>query len=301
MQIIRTGSKGPRAAPRHKGQRMVDAMNTTVSKCALITGASQGLGRAFAEECAGRGMDLVLVALPDTGLPEVARILRHAHGVRIEAMEMDLTDPAGPSRLVDTVEKQGLSVDVLINNAGVGFTSRFEEASPAQNEVTVELNVGALVRLTQRLLPRLRERRRAWILNVASMGAYYPMPSMPVYSSTKSFVLTFSTLLREELRGSNVSLSVLCPNGIRTNRACRQLIAKQGWAGRVTCQYPDEVARAGLAGMYRNRAVIVPGPLNKVLRHVSRWIPSGVYMRLINRRWGTDRKAAALRTQGAEA
>jgi short-subunit dehydrogenase len=280
---------------------MVDAMNTTVSKCALITGASQGLGRAFAEECAGRGMDLVLVALPDTGLPEVARILRHAHGVRIEAMEMDLTDPAGPSRLVDTVEKQGLSVDVLINNAGVGFTSRFEEASPAQNEVTVELNVGALVRLTQRLLPRLRERRRAWILNVASMGAYYPMPSMPVYSSTKSFVLTFSTLLREELRGSNVSLSVLCPNGIRTNRACRQLIAKQGWAGRVTCQYPDEVARAGLAGMYRNRAVIVPGPLNKVLRHVSRWIPSGVYMRLINRRWGTDRKAAALRTQGAEA
>ncbi len=276
-------------------------MDENASRCALITGASQGLGRAFAEECAGRGMDLVLVALPDTGLPEVARILRHAHKVRIEAREMDLTDPCGPARLQETIEDLGLEVDVLINNAGVGFTSRFEDASPAQNEITVELNVGALVRLTQCFLPRLRERRRAWILNVASMGAYFPMPSMPVYSSTKSFVLTFSKLLREELRGSNISLSVLCPNGIRTNRACRQLIAKQGWAGRVTCQYPDEVARAGLEGMYRNRAVIVPGPVNKILRHVSRYVPSGVYMRVIGRRWGTKKQGGVLRSRGAEA
>ncbi len=276
-------------------------MTENTSRCALITGASQGLGRAFAEECAGRGMDLVLVALPDTGLPEVARILQHAHRVRIETLEIDLTDPAAPAGLLETVTRLGREIDVLINNAGVGFTSRFEDASPAQNETTVELNVGALVRLTQGFLPCLRERRRAWILNVASMGAYYPMPSMPVYSSTKSFVLTFSKLLREELRGSNVSLSVLCPNGIRTNRACRQLIAKQGWAGKVTCQYPDEVARAGLQGMFKNRAVIVPGPVNKILRHMSRYVPSAVYMRVIGRRWGTEKKQEVLRTRRAGA
>jgi uncharacterized protein len=123
---------------------------------------------------------------------------------------------------------------------------------------------------------------------------------MPVYSSTKSFVLTFSQLLHQELRGTRVSLSVLCPNGIRTNRACRQLIERQGWAGKVTCQYPDEVARAGLEGMFRGKAVIVPGSVNRILRHVSAWVPRGVYMRVISRRWGTE-KAPALREQGVEA
>ncbi|HEY9593375.1 MAG TPA: SDR family NAD(P)-dependent oxidoreductase, partial [Spirochaetia bacterium] len=264
-------------------------MTENATHCALITGASQGLGRAFAEECAGRGMDLVLVALAGTGLPEVARILGLAHKVRIEALELDLTDPGAACEIARILDERGLAVDVLINNAGVGFTSRFEDASPWQNETTVQLNVANLVRLTQSLLPRMRERGKGWILNVASMGAYYAMPSMPVYSSTKSFVLTFSLLLHEELRGTGVSLSVLCPNGIRTNRACRQLIERQGWAGKVTCQYPDEVARTGLDGLFRGRAVIVPGPVNRVLRGISGWVPRGLYMRMIPRRWGTEK------------
>ena len=123
-----------------------------------------------------------------------------------------------------------------------------------------------MVRLTQLMLPRLRQRQAGWILNVASLGAFFPMPSMPVYSSTKTFVYSFSMLLHQELRGSPVSLSVLIPNGIRTNRLCRQLIERQGWAGKLTCQYPDEVARAGLNGLFRKKATIVPGPLNRVLR-----------------------------------
>jgi short-subunit dehydrogenase len=273
-------------------------MNST-ARCALITGASQGLGRAFAEECAGRGMDLVLVALPCTGLPDVVRILERAYGVRIEAVEADLTDPESPRMIVALLRAKGYAVDTLVNNAGVGFTSRFAQACERQNEVTVQLNVAALVRLTQVMLPVLQEHRRAWILNVASLGAFFPMPSMPVYSSTKSFVLTFSQILRAELHGSGIRVSVLCPNGIRTNRATREIIARQGWAGRVTCKYPDEVARAGLAGLFHGRGLIVPGAVNRALVMASPLVPRRMYMRMIARRWGTDR--AAERAQSAVA
>jgi uncharacterized protein len=254
--------------------------------CALVTGSSQGLGRAFAEECAGRGMDLVLAALPDTGLPEVARIIERTHGVRVETVEMDLAAIDAPARLCAFMREKGIEIDVLINNAGVGYNSRFGDSTLGQNETTIELNVGALVRLTHHLLPQLKQRGRAWILNVSSLAAYFPMPYMPVYSPTKSFVLNFSLALREELRGTSVSMSVLCPNGIRTNRGNRDLIDRQGLAGRLTCSYPDEVARAGLDGMTAGRGVIVPGIVNRALRVVSGFVPRGLYMRVISRRWG---------------
>jgi hypothetical protein len=266
-------------------------MNKARPSCAVITGASQGLGRAFAEECAGRGMSLLLVALPDTGLSEAAQLLRRAWAVRVETVEMDLTLPEAPRRLLDALRDRGMAPDILINNAGAGFTSVFAQSVPAQNETTIQLNVAALVRITQALLPDLQARQRAWVLNVASLGAFYPMPSMPVYSSTKSFILHFSLLLREEMRGTGVRVSVLCPNGIRTNPGARALIEQQGWAGRLTCQYPDEVARAGLDGLAGNRAVIVPGAANRVLRRLRPLVPRPLFIRLISRRWGTGTRA----------
>jgi short-subunit dehydrogenase len=213
-------------------------MTKNRARCALVTGASQGLGRAFAEECAGRGMDLILVALPGIGLPEVARILERAYQVRIEPLEMDLIGSNALGAIAALCRSRGFQVDTLINNAGIGFMSPFSKSRAEQNEATIQLNVASLVRLTQEMLSELRERQRSWILNVASVGAFFPMPSMPVYSSTKTFVLTFSRLLRVELRGTPISVSVLCPNGIRTNRATREVIERQGWAGKVTCRYP---------------------------------------------------------------
>jgi short-subunit dehydrogenase len=261
------------------------------ARCALITGASQGLGRALAEECAGRGLDLVLVALPDTGLKEVARILEKAHQVRIETIEMDLTLTEAPRTLAAQCRAHGFEVDTLINNAGVGFTSRFCHSSSEQNEATILLNIAALVRLTQEMVPMLMQKERAWILNVASVGAFFPMPSMPVYSCTKTFVFSFSRLLRAELRGTGTSVSVLCPNGIRTNRSTREMIESQGWVGRATCRFPDEVARAGIQGLFKGMGVIVPGLVNRLLIGASPFVPQGLYMRFISRRWGTELKA----------
>jgi len=267
-------------------------MNDGNTVWTLITGSSQGLGRAFAEECAGRGMNLVLVALPDTGLNEVSRILERAHGARVEAVEMDLAVPEAPAALYAHLGEKGIEIGTLINNAGVGYNGRFGDSTVRENETTIELNVGALVRLTHLLLPTMKSREKAWILNVASLAAYFPMPSMPVYSPTKSFVLNFSLALREELRGSRVSVSVLCPNGIRTNRSSRALIERQGFAGRITCQYPDEVARAGLAGLYRKKSIIVPGIVNRMLRVASSFVPRTLYMRVISRRWGAQGSGA---------
>lgn len=264
---------------------------------AMITGASQGLGRALAEEWAGRGKDLVLVALPDTGLTELKKVLELAYGVRIETVEIDLTLTDGPERLIERVRTLGIGVDTLVNNAGVGYNARFEDATLAQAETQIRLNVLALVKLAHLLLPELKRHPRAWILNVASMAAWFPMPRMPVYAPTKAFVLSFSIALREELRGSPVSVSALCPNGIRTNRATRALIELQGLAGRLTCQYPDEVARAAVAGLLRGRAIIIPGMANRALRLLGSLAPRTLAMRIIAGRWGRAKDDRPARTR----
>jgi len=241
----------------------------------------------------------MLVALPGTGLPEVARLLGRTHGVRAEWFEMDLTEGDGVARLLSFMETREVEVSILINNAGTGYNSRFDASSLEQNEATIRLNVLALVQLTHSLLPALAQRERSYILNVASLGAYFPMPYMPVYSPTKSFVLNFSLALREEMAGSSVRVSVLCPNGIRTNRYCRELIDKQGLAGRLTCQYPDEVARAALAGLAANRPVIVPGVMNRFIRAVGSFVPRSLVMRVVSNRWGARAKEVERRPVGA--
>ena len=266
--------------------------------CTVITGASQGLGKAFAEECALRGRNLVLAALPDTGLPEVARWIARVHGVRALALEVDLTADDGPARLVRFVEESGLGVDALVNNAGVGFNGRFGDSEPAHNETTIRLNMLAVVALTRALLPELRRRERARVLNVASLAAFFPMPWLPVYSSSKSFVLAFSLALREELRGTGVSVSVVCPNGIRTNRLARELIARQGLAGRLTCQYPEQVAREAMRGLEAGRAVIVPGAVNRFIRFAGGLVPRSIAMGVISRRWRTNDSTPSARRGG---
>jgi len=136
------------------------------------------------------------------------------------------------------------------------------------------------------------------VLNVASLAAFFPMPWLPVYSSSKSFVLAFSLALREELRGTGVSVSVVCPNGIRTNRKVRDLIAKQGLAGRLTCQYPEQVARAALQGLEAGRAVIVPGAVNRFIKAASGLVPRSIAMGVITRRWNTQEQQSRARGAG---
>lgn len=259
---------------------------------AIVTGSSQGLGRAIAEECAGRGLGLVLVALPGTGLPEVAEVIRLIYGVPVEVWEADLTEREVPQHLSEWVEQRGLRIELLVNNAGTGYNSRFRDSTLRENDATIELNVLALVRLTYLLMPKIVE-HRGRILNVASLAAYFPMPFMPVYSPSKSFVVNFSLALREELKANGVTVSVLCPNGIRTNQSCRTRIDAQGLAGKITCLYPDEVARFAVKQLFRGRAVIVPGWINRILQSVGQLVPRSLVFRVVSRHWGTEAEAEA--------
>lgn len=183
---------------------------------ALITGASQGLGRAIAEQCARRGMNLILTALPNSGLAQTAIELSHRYGVRSDCMEIDLTEPQAPETLYGFILSRRLAVSILVNNAGVGYNSRFEDSNLQENERCILLNNLALVKLTYLMLPILKSQPESYILNVSSMAAFFPMPFMPVYAPSKAFILNFSLALGEELRATRVSVSVLCPNGIRT-------------------------------------------------------------------------------------
>lgn len=254
-------------------------------KRALITGASMGLGKALAEECARRGMDLFLVALPDSGLPVLAGELAGEFGVETAWLEGDLTEASTLERLRDRVEEEGLDIDLLINNAGIGTPGHFLDHSLEYHEATIELNALALVRLVRLFLPDLR-RRNASILNVASLGAFFPMPTMPIYAATKSFVLHFSLALREEL-GGTVGVSVLCPNAIRTTPDVNRYIDNLGPLARRACFTPECIARSALDGVARNRAVIVPGAVNRVIAFISQVVPRALINRTIRHYWGT--------------
>jgi short-subunit dehydrogenase len=265
---------------------------------ALVTGASQGLGRAFTEACARLGMDLILVALPDSGLAQLAQGIALLYDVRTDYVEMDLAAPGNPEALVQWISRKGLSVSLLINNAGVGYNSRFEDSTLGENESCILLNNLALVKITRLLLPQLKRHPQAFVLNVASMAAFFPMPFMPVYGPSKTFVLNFSLALREEMSDTPVSVSVLCPNGIRTNQECRQKIEAHGLIGRMVSMDPDQVAARAIKGMFAGKSVIVPGFINQVIALVGKHTPRSIVCPVVSLFY---RKTANPRQTGAVA
>ena len=275
----------------------VKLSDTSKTRCqreaAVITGASQGLGRAFAEACARRGIDLVLVALPDSGLDRVARGLELLYDVRVASVGMDLTGAESVETLVERIGETGLRVSMLINNAGVGYNARFEDSDIEENESCVLLNNLALVKLTRLLLPELQRRERAFVLNVASLAAFFPMPYMPVYGSSKAFILNFSLALRAELRGTPVSVTALCPNGIRTNGEARAKIEAHGLIGRWVSMDAEDVARTALDGMLAGRAVIIPGFINRVLAGVGRHAPAFIVCPVVSSFYGKTSEGRA--------
>jgi short-subunit dehydrogenase len=259
---------------------------TWASHCALITGASEGLGRAFAHECARLGMDLLLVALPDSGLGQVAGEVSDGYGVRCEFLEMDLTSPGSPDALSRWVSDLGCPLTLLINNAGVSYNSRFEDSTLRQNESCILLNNLALVQITHLLLPELRCRDKAYILNVSSLAAFFPMPFVPVYAPSKAFILSFSLALRQEMLDTPVRVSVLCPNGIRTNLEVRERIAAHGLISKLTCMDPEPAAAYALRQTLAERAIIVPGFLNQVIRIVGQYAPRRAILAVVSALWG---------------
>ena len=238
---------------------------------ALITGASMGIGEAFADALSARGYDLVLVARSGDALERVAARARAAHGVRAEVLTANLEDPAALARFADDVDARLGAVELLVNNAGYGAHGVFE-ALGARNLGQIRLNIEALVALTHRFAPAMLERGRGGIINVGSTASFQPVPYMAVYGATKAFVLSFSEALAEEFRGRGVHVLALCPGVTKTNFFRTAGGGDQAGRARTAAQ----VVATALRAYDRRAAYVVDGTSNRMLAFLPRLFPRGL-------------------------
>lgn len=239
---------------------------------ALITGASAGLGRAFALECARRGKNVLLVALHGEGLGEVADQINRQYKVEAAFFEVDLTEEDAVHRLAAWA-LENFKIDMLINNAGFGGSMRLEKTPVEYLDKMLKLNVRATSLLSFLLLPELKSHSRAYILNVSSTIAFHPVAFKTFYPGSKSFVYFLSRGMNHELKGSGVSVSVLLAGPMKTNPFVTDSIEKQGAKVKLITLKPEEVAKIALDGTLSGKPVIIPGFVNKLSVWLSGLIP----------------------------
>jgi short-subunit dehydrogenase len=250
---------------------------------ALVTGASGGIGAEIARVLAGNGHDLVLVARSGARLAAFAEELSGAHGIGARALAADLAQGEEPERLARSIASEGSDVDVLVNNAGFGLHGPFVRTDGARELEMIQLNVVALTRLTKLLLPGMVARGRGRVLNVASTAAFAPGPFMAVYYATKAYVVSLSEALAEEVRGTGVTVTALCPGATRTAFAGTAGMEDSALFRQGVVMDAPTVARAGVAGMMAGRALVVPGLANKALVASLRVTPRSVVRRVTRR------------------
>jgi short-subunit dehydrogenase len=243
----------------------------------LITGASSGIGEAFARKLASRGRNVLLVARSEEKLISLCNELGRLNSIRAHHVALDLTDSGGPARLFDEVQKRGLDIDMLVNNAGFGSFGDFGKLELDRELNMIELNVKALVELTHRFLAPMRERKQGTIINVASTAGFQPVPFMATYAATKAFVLSFTEALWEENRTHGVHLMALCPGVTDTNffEAARG----QKPPARAS-QTPEEVVETALRALSRGKSSVVSGWTNLMMVETERLVPRSVVVRL---------------------
>ncbi len=241
---------------------------------ALITGASAGLGVEFARQLSRRGHRLVLVARRKDRLEALARELGNARAVAI-----DLSKANSAAKLMADLDASGEQVEILVNNAGFGLIGRFAELDPKRERQMIDLNVGTLMDLCRAIAPGMIERKSGAILNVASTAAFQPGPKMAVYFATKAFVLSFTEALHEELKPHGIKVSCLCPGPTRTEFGEVAGFGGNGAFDKLAME-AGEVVEAGLKGMDRNRAVVVPGWVNKIGAVSTRFAPRSVVRKI---------------------
>jgi short-subunit dehydrogenase len=245
-----------------------------VKKVALVTGASAGLGVEFARQLSKRGNILVLAARRKERLEELAQELGNARAVAI-----DLSKTNAAAKLMADVEAHGETVDLLVNNAGFGLIGRFANADAKRLRQMIDLNVGALTDLCRAVSPGMIERGSGGIRNVASTAAFQPGPKMAVYFASKAFVLSLTEALHEELKPCGVKVSCLCPGPTRTEFGDVAGFGGNGLFDKVAMNAP-EVVKAGLEGLDKNKAVVIPGVVNKVGAVSGRFAPRSVVRKI---------------------
>lgn len=254
------------------------------SRTALITGASAGIGAAFARHLASEGYALLLVARRLDRLKELANELTAQHCVRCDVFAADLNDPAAPEEIVAFAQSQGIAIDVLINNAGLSGKTAFADTPWPKLAAEIQLMVTALTELCHRVLPGMQERRWGRIVNLSSLAAFSPPGASLLYTGIKSYVLNISQSLDMELKPQGIHVTALCPGFTRsefhdtmgTRDAANKLPA-------MLWQEADDVVREGWQAVMKGKPVCVPGVINKVVASSVRPLPVSLQYHLGNR------------------
>ncbi len=258
-------------------------MNNSSQYYSIVTGASQGLGRALATGLARRGHNLILVALPGTGLPELSSGLAERYGVSVHIIETDLMHREAPEELAGYIRDNALRIDVLVNNVGIGHGGETGDYSAAAIEESVFLNMRCTTLMTNIFAEELGKRDRAFILNLGSFGGFMPVPYKSIYSATKAYIYHYSLAVREELRGRGISVSVAMPGGIITNDRVRKRTTELGTVARSLSLEPDRAAEYIIKGMFRGRKVIIPGWPMRMAYGIGCLLPLRLLMALTGR------------------
>jgi len=247
---------------------------------ALITGASKGIGKELAESFAKRKYNLLLVARTEKLLAETADKLQKNYGITANYLAIDLSTPNAAATIIDWCKKGGYDINVLVNNAGYGLHGAFEVVSLEEQLNMMQLNMNTCVQLTYLALPLLKQHKgKSYILNIASTAAYQAVPYLGIYSATKSFVLSFSRAIRQELKDTNVSVTCLSPGAVETyfmERAGMDKVKKIAKQAAKFNMQADVVAEFGVNAMLKGKSEVIPGFGNKVGAYANRFLPKSI-------------------------
>jgi hypothetical protein len=242
----------------------------------LLTGASAGIGAELSRVFAAHGYNLVLLARNDARLSELAAELSRQHGVQTRVVAKDLSARNAAADILAEIERANIPISILVNNAGFGLKGLFAQGPLATCVEMVQVNISALMELTHLFLPGMLARRRGRILNVSSTAAFEPGPLMAVYYASKAFVSSFSYALAEELAGTGVSVTALCPGPTRTEFQARAGTGRSGRLAEKWLMDASEVAQIGFKGLMAGKRVVIPGFINKLGFFLAKAAPIGL-------------------------
>lgn len=246
-----------------------------MTKTALITGTTSGIGKAFAEKLAHEGYDLLLVSRDKDRLSRQAEQLSHKYGTRVFIIPADLLEDGAAQKVVHAVQKLGVTVQLLINNAGFNEYGGFTETSLQKEIDMIRLHAIFITEIMKLFLPQMIKHQYGRILNVGSTGSYMPCPYDAVYAATKAYILSFSKGVNAELKGTGVSITTLCPGSTNTAFADKAGMEKT-LLFRLFVMLPEKVADIGYKALIKRKPVVVAGGYNKLLVISSRLLPSGL-------------------------
>jgi short-subunit dehydrogenase len=261
-----------------------------MNKIALITGASQGIGKEFATICARNGYSLILVARSADLLTALQNDLKNNYHSEVKILSLDLSQPDSVDKLYETFKDDMPNVEILVNNAAFGIVSNLQDMIAEDVRGMIELNIAALTKLTYKLLPHMIAKKNGKILNVASTAAFAPGPNMAMYFASKAYVLSLSEALHEECREQGVTVSVLCPGPTATEFGKRSGTSKTSFA-KLSKMSASVVADQGYQGLMKGERVIITGTKNKFTAFIMWLVPHFISLRLISREFRRQAKS----------